>query len=102
MERIVDVAHRRRQSKLISLKTDTFFHFERAKMLPIELLRRTRGGDIGGIQPNQIAGFELDRFVVGVIVFRLKVLRVFDVLNEAFMNFMKVGREFFGGRSGVR
>jgi len=71
-------------------------------MLPIEFFRRSRGGNIGGIQPNQIAGFQLDWFVLGVVVVGLKILRVFDVLYEAFMNFMKVGRKFFSGGSGVR
>jgi len=71
-------------------------------MLPIELLRRTRGGDVGGIQPNEIARFKFDGFVLGVVIFCVKILPVFDVLNETFMNFVKVGREFFGGGSGVR
>ena len=98
----MDMAHRSRQNKLVCLKTDTFYHFKGAKALPIELFRRSRGENIGGIQPNQIAGFEFDGFVLGVVIFRLKILRVFDVLNEAFMNFMEIGREFFGSGSGVR
>ena len=40
--------------------------------------------------------------MLGVVVFRLKILRVFDVLDEAFVNVMKIGREFFGGRGSVR
>jgi len=98
----MDMAHRSRQNKLVCLKTDTFYHFEGAKALPIELFRWSHGGNIGGIQPNQIAGFEFDGFVLGVVIFRLKILHVFDVLNEAFVNFMKVGHEFFSGGRGVR
>ena len=77
-------------------------HFEGTEALPIELLRRTRGGNVRGIQPNQIAGFEDDGFVLGVVVFRLKILHVFDVLNEALVNVMKIGREFFGGGGSMR
>jgi len=49
-----------------------------------------------------MAGFEYDRFVIGVVVFGLKILSVFDILYEAFMNFMKVGHEFFSSRRDVR
>ena len=55
-----------------------------------------------GFQPNQTARFEFDGFVLGVVIFRLKILSVFDILNEAFVNFMEIGREFFGGGSGMR
>ena len=40
--------------------------------------------------------------MLGVVVFRLKILRVFDVLNEALMDVVKIRREFFGGGSSVR
>ena len=49
MEGVVDMAHGCRKSELVSLKTNAFNHFERAKTLPIELLRRSRSGDIGGV-----------------------------------------------------
>jgi len=40
--------------------------------------------------------------VLGVVVFCLKILRVFDVLDEALVNVVKIGREFFGGGGSVR
>ena len=40
--------------------------------------------------------------MLGVVVLRLKILRVFDILNEALVNVVKIGREFFGGGSSVR
>ena len=84
------------------MKANAFGDFERAKTLPIEFFRWSRGGNIGGIQPNQIAGFQLDGFVLGIVIFRLKILCMFDILYEAFMNFVEVGRKFFGGGSGMR
>ena len=96
------MVHRCRECKFVSLKADAFNHFEGTKTLPIELFGWSHGGNIGGIQPNQIAGFQLDGFVLGIIIFRLKILRVFDILHEAFENFVEVGREFFSGGSGMR
>jgi len=40
--------------------------------------------------------------VLGIVVFGLKILGVFDILNEALVNIVKIGREFFGSGSGVR
>ena len=40
--------------------------------------------------------------MLGIVVFRLKILCMFDVLHETFMNFVEIGHEFFDGRSGVR
>ena len=40
--------------------------------------------------------------MLGVVIFRLKILHVFDVLNEALVNVVEIGREFFGGGRGVR
>jgi len=90
------------RSEFICLEADAFNHFEETKVLPIELFRWLHGGNIGGIQPNQIAGFELDGFVLGVVVFGLKILCMFDVLYEAFVNFVEVGWEFFSSGSSVR
>jgi len=59
------------------------------------------GRNVGGIQPNEIAGFKDDGFVLGVVVFRLEILCVFDVLDEAFVNVVKIGHEFFSGGGSV-
>ena len=40
--------------------------------------------------------------MLGVVVFCLKILHVFDVLDEAFMNVVKIGRKFFSGGGSVR
>jgi len=40
--------------------------------------------------------------VLSVVVFRLKILHVLNILNEALMNVVKIGREFFGGGGSVR
>ena len=40
--------------------------------------------------------------MLGVVVFCLKILCVFDVLDEALVNIVKIGREFFGGGGSVR
>ena len=101
MKGVVDMTHGCRKGEFVCLKANAFGDFEGTKVLPIEFFQRSCSGNIG-VQPNQIAGFELDGFVLGIVVFGLKVLRVFDVLNEAFMNFVEIGREFFGGGSGMR
>ena len=40
--------------------------------------------------------------MLGIVVFGLKIVRMFDILNEALVNLVKVGREFFGGRGRVK
>ena len=40
--------------------------------------------------------------MLGVVILRLKILGMFDILNEVLMNIVKVGCKFFGGRGGVR
>lgn len=39
--------------------------------------------NVRGIEPYHIAGFELDRLVLGFVIAGLKVLRSLDVFNEA-------------------
>jgi len=40
--------------------------------------------------------------MLGVVVFCLKIVREFDILDEAFVNVVKIGRKFFGGEGSVR
>ena len=47
-------------------------------------------------------GLKHNGFVLGIVVLWLKILHVFNILNEALMNVIEVGCEFFGGRSGMR
>ena len=42
-----------------------------------------------------MAEFQLDEFVLGIIVFSLKILSMFDSLYKAFMKFVNVKYKFF-------
>lgn len=94
MENIMDISHRDRELELIGLQADALDDFEGSKAFPIEFLGGTSGGDVSRIQPYQIAGLELDRFVFGIIIAGLEVLGAFDIFNESLMNFLEVGGEF--------
>ena len=40
--------------------------------------------------------------MLGIIVFGLKILCMFDVLDKGFVEIIKVGYKFFDGGSGMR
>ena len=98
MERIMDMTHCRGKGGVICLETDALDYFEGTEAFPIEFLGRSGSRNIGGVQPNQITGFQCNGFVLGIRIICLEVLRVFD---EAFMHIVEI-REFFCSGGGVR
>jgi len=55
-------------------------------LLPIELFGRARSGDVRGVEPNQITRFELNGFMLFVVIACLIILCLFDIFNKTIVD----------------